>query len=1131
MQKSGITLALILFISFDALSQPWANNVSVVNNDYRPNKPANFYEIKEKFYNYWKDKEVSANETENAKKGGHQQFKRWEYLMKQRTYPTGDYFDSDILAREFENYKQRFNTGRNSQQQQINAGNWTYIGQTYVPTNGGGCGRINVMRIHPTDPNTLFVGSASGGFWKTTDGGFTWTASADLLPSISISDIAVNPINPDIIYIATGDGYGYEVNGDFWGGVYTGGIYKSTDGGVTWNATTLSYQQQLKQIFNRIIINPNNPDILLTASRNFLFRSTDGGTTWSKVSTGRYFDLEFKPGNPNIVYAAQASSVYKSVDGGLTFAATQANMGTGRMSISVTPANPNVVYAMSENGDFWKSTNEGVSYNFLNSPQGSSTFYGYYDNVLGVSPVDEDFVVTGGVDVLQSTDGGNSWGLFANGGGGFDYVHVDQKSIEFSADGLTAYACNDGGIFKTEDGGLTWADLGDNIHIKQYYKMATGVNNTNVIYAGAQDNGTDRTNGASWDHVYGGDGMDCAVDPLNSNIAYYSSQYGNFVRTLNASGSEVTITPAGQQGAWVTPIAIDPTNTQTIYIGYQDLYRSFNRGTSWTVLANNVCIGNDIEILKIAPSNTNVIYAGYLGGLFKSTDGGLTFTNISNGLIGGGIMDVAISSSNPDHIWVTLTGYAPGRRIYRSVDGGTTYSNVSGSLPAIPVNCAIYQPNSNDMVYIGTDFGVFYRDNTMPDWLPFNTNLPNVIISEFEVLPAINKLRAATYGRGLWQSDMATSNFYTNDAGVTIGSLPSQFCITNPVLQVNLTNYGSAILTSATITYTVDNSTPQSFTWTGSLASLNTISVALPSITFADGLHTIAVNVSQPNSSADQNNINDDASTSILITTNSSIAPVTENFESGVPVNFRENDPFNLLNVTNAAGGFGNSTRSIKADCYQVNNVTGEIISNPIDMTTISNNGLLTFDVAHARFTTGIRDSLLVFASTDCGLTWTNIYQKQGTSLSTVSGLVPQTFVPQSFEWRNEQVSLNNYLSSNNLLLRFKFRSSYGNNIYVDNINILQGSVGLTENNVMSFDVFPNPVQNRLFVRGLQGTNVNINLFDITGKLITGFSNIQPKIGADLQIDLPKLSAGFYTIQISDGDKAYQTKRFFVGNK
>ncbi len=1105
---------MLFAFSTTVFSQPWLKQLPQVSNAYKEKKQVNFYDIEKAFTDYWSTREVKEEEEENANEGGHQQFMRWAHMMRYRTYPTGEFYDPDILYKEFYKLKQ------NNHLKSLNAtAPWTYIGQNMVPANGGGVGRINVVRIHPTNNQILYVGAACGGVWKTTDGGATWTTSTDLLPSISIADIAINPNYPDSVYIATGDGYGYEVGGDFWGGLYTGGIFVSGDGGNIWNATPMSFVQISKNIFQRLLINPVNTNVLLACSRQYVYHSADAGQTWTRVLNGHFYDMEFQPGNPSIVYACNDSKVYKSTDGGITYTPSTQTLGTGRMSISVTADNPNVVYALSENGNFWKSTDAGVTFTAKTSPAGFTTFYGYYDNVLATSPADENQVLTGGIDPLISFDGGTSWFLAANNGGS-DYVHADQKGVEFENNSTQVfYAVNDGGIFKTDDAGLTWIDIGAGIHIKQYYKIASSLSNPAVMYAGAQDNGTDQFTGSTWRKVLGGDGMDCATDPFSTQYAYYSWQYGNFVRTSNNGNTNTNITPSGQSGDWVTPIAVDPVNSQTIYIGYQDLYRSLNRGTNWSSISSNVFGGGDFTILKIAQSNTNYIYAGTLSQIKKSTDGGFTFVSIAAGLplAQAALSDICISTSNPDYIWVTLSGYSAGKKVYHSSDGGVTWTNVSGTLPNLPATCAIYQPGSNEMVYVGTDVGVFYKDNNMNDWQPYMNGLPNVMIAELEIIPSLNKLRAATYGRGIWEADLATSVFSNDDAGlVSFNTFPQNICASSYVPDVIIKNYGSAALINATISYSIDNGAWNVLAWTGNLNPLATALYSLPSMSLANGPHTLAVAISNPNGVADPHTFNDSVAVSFVVTTTSTIPPVTEDFQTaGAPFNFTITDPNSILNITNQAGGFGLSTSSLIANYYTVSYGTAYMLSQPIDMTVFTGTPRITFDVAYRYVQALSRDTLQVQVSTDCGLTWTSVYAKTTMQLGTVAGFYLPPFVPTASQWRNEVVSLAPYASSANLLIRFIFKTAYGNNLYLDNINLNQ-TTGFNELSLSNLSLFPNPAHDVLYIQSALDISsaFSVSLTDLSGRLV--FTQKYKSLDADkkIGIDISAIAPGFYNASI-----------------
>ncbi len=1129
MIKKHFLLALLITCYTASYGQPWLRGLPQVSNEYRDPRPATLHDLKAAFDDYWSQYEVSEDETENAEKGGYQQFARYEYLMRYRTYPDGRRYDPTILLREYGRIR-----AETAHLKAAPVANWTYIGQDVNPSNNGGTGRINVIQTHPADPMIVFVGAACGGLWKSTDGGFTWSTTTDLLPSIAIADIAIDPQQPNTMYIATGDGYGYEVGGDFWGGIYTGGIFKSTDGGNTFSPTSLSFEQTNFQIFNRIIINPQNPNVLLTCSRNFIYRSADAGQTWIRVFSGRVYDLEFKPGDPNTVYAALGALIYKSTDGGQSwFSSAGLSGASGRMSIAVTPDNPDVIYALSASGDLWKSPDEGVTFNIKTSPAIFSTFYGYYDNVLEVSASDENVVLTGGVDIVRSNTGGNTW--YDNNGQGSTGVHVDQKDFEFDPSSANTYiAANDGGIYKTYNGGNTWVNLGDDIKIKQYYRFSSSASNPSIYYAGSQDNGTDQFTGSFWRKVYGGDGMDCAVNPSNSNIAFVSSQYGNFRRTTDGGNNFSGVSPANQSGAWVTPIAIHPVNHSTVFVGYQDLFRSTNNGSNWTPISTNVFGNDDIDRIRISPSNPNFMYLSTLNSIKRSVDGGFTFTYAGTGLPLGGIAltDIAISTSDPDHVWVTFSGYTGHNKVFRTVDGGANWTNLTDNgLPNLPVNCIVYQPGSNDMVYVGTDIGMYYRDNSMPGWRPFNDGLPNVMVSDLEIITATGKIRAATYGRGLWESDLATSTFHTLDAGaVVFTGIASQYCDPQVIPSLEIQNFGSAAITSLDINYRVDAGPVQTHAWSGNLASLATTGVTLPQLTLTDGIHTLEAFVANPNGSTDQNALNDSASATLLVTGTSIAAPVTEGFENNFPpVDFRLDDAAGMLTQTSAAGGWGQSPSSMRVGFYDHPSGYAVMTSEPLDMTALSM-PQLTFDVAYKRTTPPIRDSLIVEVSDDCGATWTKLYGKFGSALSTSSGYSYLPFVPSGTEWRNDVVSLTAYATATNLLVRFVFVSKYGNYLYLDNIN-LNDPLGINQADGLTADVFPVPASGFVNIRLSEPTRRPLvaQLTDLAGRIVYS-RQLAP--GIEFRLNLPaRLSEGYYRLRLTDGNRQVLNRPLVIAGR
>ena len=387
-----------------------------------------------------------------------------------------------------------------------------------------GVGRINNLTFDPNNDNILWVGSPSGGLWKSIDGGLSWTSNTDLLPNLGVSDIAIDPTNSNIMYIITGDRDSDDT--------YAYGLMKSTDGGSTWNTTGLSFNVNSAYRGNRILIHPNNTNILLVSTRKSgygeTFRSTDGGENWDMVLQGpNLISMEFNTSNPNIIYGVTTgtSKFYRSNDNGIswenmTYEAGLPNSGNSRAVVAVTPANSNVVYILysSGNGGFgglYKSTDGG--YNFTlqsDSPNilswevnGSGTDgQGTYDLALAVSPINENIVFTGGINIWKSVNGGVNWDISSHwyGNGGTEYVHADQHMLKYNPSNGILYSGNDGGIYKSENNGSNWTDISDGLQITQFYKIGISQTNFGLLLGGTQDNGTLRCNNQNdWDVVGG----------------------------------------------------------------------------------------------------------------------------------------------------------------------------------------------------------------------------------------------------------------------------------------------------------------------------------------------------------------------------------------------------------------------------------------------------------------------------------------------------------------------------------------------------------------------------------------------------------------------------------------------------
>lgn len=1104
--------AICIAFSVELFAQPWNKPSIIAAQQPEPMKP-NLKLVQQRFEDYWKSRSPKLEEEGNVKEGGYQQFRRWEWFAKQRLYPSGNPVHPEILFKEYQKLKKEQSLHRVSNR----VANWQYIGQQQLPTNNGGAGRINVFRVHPQNNNIIYIGAASGGVWKTTDGGSSWTALSDFLPSISVADIAINPRYPDSLYVATGDGYGYEVSDGFWGGTYSAGVLVSPDGGMTWQSSGLSFDQTNSEIIQRLIIHPNRPEILLASSRDFLHRSNDGGQTWNSVRVGHHFDIEFHTVNPDTIFATDEQSLLWSTDAGLNWTVLQSGLCNGRLSLAVTPADPSVVYVLCESGELYRSNFLGVNLIAVTPPT-DANFYGYYDCVLAVSPNDENVVICGGVDMVRSTDGGNTWSPIGTS------VHVDQKYIDFQpGSGQVVYSCNDGGFYRSGNQGTGWTNLSAGLAIKQYYRMAHSTSDPYTVYCGSQDNGTDRLTAGTWRRVSGGDGMDCMVDYSNDQIAYVSYQYGALRKSTNGGLSFTDIAPSN--GDWVAPYAMHPFNPSIIYGGYEEVYKSDDGGQNWYTISNGQ-FNEDITCLDVNRFNPDVIYASNLDQLFRTVNGGVNWTNIVAGLPVSSAVITGITSSatDPDEVWVTFSGYSAGTKVFHSTNGGLSWTNISGTLPNIPVNCIVYQRSSPDALYIGTDLGVYYTDSTLNDWVFYNTGLPNVIVFDLDIHYGQGKLRAATYGRGLWESDLNSFTPPSLDAAVSAVLSPvGTLCygLVTPVIV--LQNRATDTLTNVLVSYYIDNVLIDTMTWYGLLLPGEVDTFSLSAMTVYPGSRTFRVELSDPNGGTDQQTANDSRSTTFVLLQPAVAAPVSEDFESQVfpSSNWNVSDPAGLYNLNSNTGGFQLSSTSLYANCYDISSGEADLISPVIDLSVATAPVYIDFNVAYAMYSSQYHDSLVVLLSDDCGETYMRVYEKGDDSLATApnSGV---NFVPsQASDWRAERVDISNYIGSE-VVVKFQVISGYGNDIYLDDINIYGSTSSIHSIDKVEPLIYPNPAADRITLQcPAVFSSVQLLMTDLLGREVLRSESSY----RTFTLDVSGIDSGCYNVTIiGDGRRVSTSK-------
>ena len=731
-------------------AQPWLEPAS---------QSHNFFRIKAAAESYFSEKSSTAP-------SGYKPFKRWEAYWSPRVYPDGSFPAPDLAAKEWAAYLQEKSatprSGGNS--------NWSSLGPNASPGGYYGIGRVNRITFHPSDSNTFFACTAGGGLWKTADGGSKWVPMTDRLQSLGTSGLVINPNNPDIMYLATGDADAYNT--------YSFGVLKTLDGGQTWSPTGLYFRDAGWVIYS-LVMHPKDENVLMAATNGGIFQTANAGLSWEHtLQNSIFYDIEHKPFSPGTFYAAGSGGIYRSPDSGATWTKVLNLENARRACMTVSPANPEFLGVLVASAKtygfkgFYASTNGGSSFELRsNTPNILSSQYdgsgeggqGWYDLCVVASPENPNVIYAGGVNIWKSQDGGVSWDLLTywHGWHGFEpvpTVHADHHDLLFK-NNSTLFVANDGGIYSTQDGGKNWSDLSNTLTISQIYRVSASQSDKKII-TGLQDNGTKLYSNRQWTEETGGDGMECAIDPSNESVLYASIQHGrSLYRSLDAGAIWEVLNLDVGDGAWITPFELDPQNPTTLYVGYKRLYKSLNRGKTWSPISDSLMTqGNLITLIALAPSDAKILFIGWEDDmgyyrLAKSVDGGKQWANLPlPASVSYGMSSLAIDPADPTIVYASFSNYAKGAKVFRSTDGGQTWSNFSGSLPNLPANKVLCQKNSNGLVYLAMDVGVFYRDNTMSDWELYSNNLPNVEVFDLDVRYSDGMLIAATYGRGLWQS-------------------------------------------------------------------------------------------------------------------------------------------------------------------------------------------------------------------------------------------------------------------------------------------------------------------------------------------------------------------------------------------
>ncbi|MFN7116980.1 MAG: glycosyl hydrolase [Saprospiraceae bacterium] len=684
-------------------------------------------------------------------------------------------------------------------------------------------GRVIDLAVHPTNPKVWYIAVASGGVWKTENAGITFTPLFDAQSSYSIGCITLDPNNPNVIWVGSGE------NNNQRSVAYGDGVYKSEDSGKSWQNVGLKNSEHI----GKIVVDPRNSDVVYVAAYGPLwkeggergvYKTMDGGKTWElslklDEHTGAN-DILIDPRNPDVLYAAThqrrrhvftyvgggpGSTIYKSKDGGKTWA--KANGGlpggdVGRIGLAMAPSDPEVLYAMVEandgKGGVFKSTNRGASWE---KQSGYFTSGNYYVEMV-VHPHDPNTIYSLDVFNQISRDGGKTWQML-----GEQYKHVDNHVIWIDpkdTDHLIV-GC-DGGLYESFDHAKTWL-FKENLPITQFYKVTTD-NSTPFyyIYGGTQDNfsmgGPSRTRNehgimnSDWFMTQGGDGFESAVDPENPNIVYAQLQHGVIVRYDRASGEQTGIQPKPGKGEdefrwnWDSPLMVSRHKSTRLYFAANKVFRTDDRGDSWTAISPDLTRQIDRNTLTVmgrvqsidaiaknqstsqygnivafseSPVNENLLYVGTDDGLIQVTeDGGKTWRKLESEKIAGVpersyVNFILASQHDANVVYAAFNHHKYGDfkpYIYKSNDKGRTWTSIVNNLPQRGSTYCIAEDHiDKDLLFVGTEFGVFTTVDGGQYWKQIKAGLPTIAVRDMDIQRRENDLVLATFGRGFYVLD------------------------------------------------------------------------------------------------------------------------------------------------------------------------------------------------------------------------------------------------------------------------------------------------------------------------------------------------------------------------------------------
>ncbi len=754
--------------------------------------------------------QIHDEEEDEKQSGAGKQLNSWYWA---KGYPDPQNLSNKYQAAWEQYLEIKKRTGDNYAATRIASANWTIMGYCQNGSTRVG-GRVVCMAIDPNNNSNLWVGSASGGIWKSTNAGSSWTSVQTNLPVLGVSAILVDPSNSNIIYAGTGEVYHTEVDVmgfNVWKtrGTYGIGVIKSTDGGATWSQVLTRVSSDLFGVQSMTFL-PGNSATVFACATDGLYRSTNSGSTWTKIYNGNNVrDIAINPSNVdqmvisvgNMTNATKgifrttngtnASPTWGQITTGLP-ASFQGyikldNVGSGELIASIGISSSTA----SSNREIYRSTDFGANWSVVGGTTAGTTtnhcsYQFWFAHTVAINPFATDSIIFGGVNIYR-------YRISTTARTAISGLHADHHDIKFDpVQRGVVYVCNDGGVYKSTNGGGTFTAINTGLNATQFYaSLGVSKTNANLMVGGLQDNGQYVYNGTNWiaPGGAGGDGTACAIHPSNNNILLACRDARAIKRSTNGGtsftelGSSSWAFAGDSRTAFVAPIAFAPSDGSIVYQASDNLHKSIDAGATFS---NNTLGGtppypattpnNYIEqrhktgiALAVSPTNANKVYVStspfaqydndvndiYVTGqpnLLRTTTGNTPFSSIKGTLPDRFVMDIAVSANNDDSVYVALGGFGTSH-IYLTPDGGTTWISRGAGLPDVPFNAILIDPVNPSVIYAGCDFGVYVSPDRGATWLDYNGGFWDATLVMDLQADANNDIIAATHGKGVFRGN------------------------------------------------------------------------------------------------------------------------------------------------------------------------------------------------------------------------------------------------------------------------------------------------------------------------------------------------------------------------------------------